>query len=187
MSRSYRGKRFGRSAAVWAVAALVALAVIVTVTALNASRPAEPSVPAGNLKPAGGSGDVSGSAAPVQEPAASEPQTREDEPLPPAYDFSQPAPEREAVDNSYFDDAAFVGDSRTDGFMIYSGIGTGKNLTSNGLSIFKLGEKKALTIDGEKYTQLVDPQREIDLAVPLHRQGLQQGVFLPVDGQRLCG
>lgn len=40
------------------------------------------------------------------------------------------------------------------GFMIYSGIGTGKNLTSNGLSIFKLGEKKALTINGEKYTLL---------------------------------
>lgn len=70
------------------------------------------------------------------------------------YDFSQPAPETEAVDNSYFDDAAFVGDSRTDGFLIYSGIGTGKNLTSNGLSIFKLGEKKALTIDGQEYTLL---------------------------------
>ena len=72
----------------------------------------------------------------------------------PAYDFTQPAPEREAVDNTYFSDAAFVGDSRTDGFMIYSGIGTGKNLTSNGLSIFKLAEKKALTIGGEKYTLL---------------------------------
>ena len=70
------------------------------------------------------------------------------------YDFSQPAPEREAVDNSYFEDAAFVGDSRTDGFMIYSGIGCGENLTSNGLSIFKLEEKKALTIDGQKYTLL---------------------------------
>lgn len=70
------------------------------------------------------------------------------------YDFSLPAPEREAVDNSYFDDAAFVGDSRTDGFMIYSGIGTGRNLTSNGLSIFSLAEKKALTIDGETYTLL---------------------------------
>lgn len=70
------------------------------------------------------------------------------------YDFTQPAPEREAVDNGYFDDAAFVGDSRTDGFMIYSGIGTGRNLTSNGLSIFSLAEKKALTIDGEKYTLL---------------------------------
>lgn len=72
----------------------------------------------------------------------------------PPYDFSRPAPEREAVDNHYFDDAAFVGDSRTDGFMIYSGIGTGRNLTSNGLSIFSLAEKKALTIDGEKYTLL---------------------------------
>ena len=70
------------------------------------------------------------------------------------YDFSQPVPQGEAVDNSYFDDAAFVGDSRTDGFMLYSGIGTGKNLTSNGLSIFKLAEKKALTIDGKKYTLL---------------------------------
>ena len=76
------------------------------------------------------------------------------EPAPPAYDFSQPAPETAAVDNSYFADAAFVGDSRTDGFLIYSGIGCGENLTSNGLSIFKLAEKKALTIGGKDYTLL---------------------------------
>ena len=89
---------------------------------------------------------------PVVEPAG-EP-VPEPEPELPAYDFSQPAPERDAVDNTYFDDAAFVGDSRTDGFMIYSGIGRGKNLTSNGLSIFQLEEKKALKIGGEKYTLL---------------------------------
>lgn len=71
-----------------------------------------------------------------------------------SYDFSKPAPESPAVDNSYFEDAAFIGDSRTDGFLIYSGIGCGDNLTSNGLSIFKLAEKKALTIDGQKYTLL---------------------------------
>lgn len=73
---------------------------------------------------------------------------------PEPYDFSQPAPEREAVDNSYFEDAAFIGDSRTDGFLLYSGIGCGANLTSNGLSIFQLAEKKALTIQGETYTLL---------------------------------
>ena len=80
----------------------------------------------------------------------------EQDPSSPAetYDFTRPAPERAPVNNSYFQNAAFVGDSRTDGFLIYSGIGTGKNLTSNGLSIFKLEEKKALTIDGEKYTLL---------------------------------
>ena len=71
-----------------------------------------------------------------------------------SYDFSQPAPESPAVDNTYFEDAAFVGDSRTDGFLLYSGIGTGTNLTSNGLSIFKLAEKKAITIDGTAYTLL---------------------------------
>lgn len=71
-----------------------------------------------------------------------------------SYDFSQPVPEREAVDKSYFADAAFIGDSRTDGFMLFSGIGCGENLTSNGLSIFRLAEKKALKIDGESYTLL---------------------------------
>ena len=72
----------------------------------------------------------------------------------PVYDFSQPVPESEAVDNSYFADAAFVGDSRTDGLLIYSGVGCGENLTSNGLSIFKLAEKKAIKRDGVSYTLL---------------------------------
>lgn len=80
------------------------------------------------------------------------PTPEEPEIILPTYDFTLPAPQSPAVDKSYFHDAAFVGDSRTDGFMIYSGIGTGKNLTSNGLSIFKLETKKALTIGGEKYT-----------------------------------
>ena len=97
----------------------------------------EDAIPAGNLET-----DVT-----PEPPQVAEPEV-------PAYDFSQPAPQSEPVDNSYFDDAAFVGDSRTDGFMIYSGIGTGKNLTSNGLSIFKLEEKKALTIGGQEYTLL---------------------------------
>lgn len=76
------------------------------------------------------------------------------EPTAQPYDFSQPVPEREAVDNTYFQDAAFIGDSRTDGFLIYSGIGCGENLTSNGLSIFKLAEKKAIKRDGVSYTLL---------------------------------
>ena len=78
----------------------------------------------------------------------------------PTYDYTQPAPESPAVENDYFSDAAFVGDSRTDGFMIYSGIGCGKNLTSNGLSIFQLETKKALKIGGEKFTLLEVLERE---------------------------
>lgn len=69
-----------------------------------------------------------------------------------AYDFSKPCPESPAVDNSYFADAAFIGDSRTEGLMLYSGIGEVDKYTSIGISIFKLESKKAITIDGVDYT-----------------------------------
>ena len=70
------------------------------------------------------------------------------------FDFTQDAPETPKVDDAYFADAAFVGDSRTDGLLIYGGMKGAANLNSNGLSIFRLEEKKALTIDGKKYTLL---------------------------------
>ena len=117
-------------------------------TAVAPAQPEEEAAPAQQEQPAEEVAQI-----PEAEPV-SEPEPEEELPPTPAYDFTQPAPEREAVDNTYFADAAFVGDSRTDGFMIYSGIGTGKNLTSNGLSIFKLAEKKALKIGAEKYTLL---------------------------------
>ena len=71
---------------------------------------------------------------------------------PVTYDFSSPVPESDPVDTSYFEDAAFIGDSRTDGFMIYSGIGCGDNLTANGLSIFKIMDEAFFKIDGQSYT-----------------------------------
>ena len=113
---------------------------------LHESQQLEPTPPGtGDAQlPTSGTGDISGPA-----DGGDVPEVQQE-----AYDFTQPAPEREAVDNSYFEDAAFIGDSRTDGFLIYSGIGCGENLTSNGLSIFKLAEKKALTIDGKDYTLL---------------------------------
>lgn len=70
------------------------------------------------------------------------------------FDFTQVAPETPKADDAYFADAAFVGDSRTDGLLIYGGMKGAANLTSNGLSIFQLEEKKALTIGGKKYTLL---------------------------------
>ncbi len=44
------------------------------------------------------------------------------EPTPEPYDYSQPAPETEAVDMSWFSDAVFLGDSRTDGLRLYGGV-----------------------------------------------------------------
>lgn len=71
----------------------------------------------------------------------------------PTYDFSQPVPEGPAVDNSYFADSAFVGDSRSEGFYLY-GVKKGKNLSSSGLSVFTFAKKKTFTIGGVNYTAL---------------------------------
>lgn len=152
MSYIYRGKRQkgGRAVLLAACAAAAALALLWVAWTVRGN----------GGEPAASSGEQDLASAPPEERAdaslPSEPPASSEEPAPQAepYDFTKPAPEREAVDNRYFQDAAFVGDSRTDGFLIYSGIGCGKNLTSNGLSIFKLEEKKALTIGGEAYTLL---------------------------------
>lgn len=159
MPGSYRGKRIirggGRSVLllVLVLLALAAAAAVLfrgTFQTPGGSPPQPPNVP---VSAAGSASSSIPASDQSQQPDRSDPPAAGGKPEV-LYDFSQPAPERAAVDNSYFDDAAFIGDSRTDGFMIYSGIGTGKNLTSNGLSIFKLAEKKALTIDGKKYTLL---------------------------------
>lgn len=153
MSNPYRGKRTierggRRTVLVFCGLLLLVLAAAALGHYIQSRRAAQPSAPVGNfLPPQAGSGSASSQ---DTDPVQANPPP----PKLPRYDFTQPAPERAAVDNSYFDDAAFVGDSRTDGFMLYSGVGTGKGFTSNGLSIFKLAEKKALTIDGKDYTLL---------------------------------
>ena len=99
------------------------------------------------------------------------------------YDFSAPAPENGTVSKDYFADAAFVGDSRTDGFLIYSGIGRGKNLTSNGLSIFKLSSKKALKLNGKEYTLLealaLEQYKKVYLSLGVNELGVynDQGFY----------
>ena len=116
------------------------------------SEPVQPEEPVANPSKPAEPEEGQSPAAPV----SPEPAEEHSKPMAAAgtYDFTMPAPEREAVSNDYFKDAAFIGDSRTDGFLIYSGIGCGKNLTSNGLSIFKLDTKKALKVNGKECTLL---------------------------------
>lgn len=158
---NYQGKRVNRSRRIMAVliALFAAAAIAAAAFFFWSSRRGWEAPPSGAgssaAGPASGSAgvpeqDVSSQAAPE---APEQPKVPEETKAPP-YDFSQPVPEREAADNSYFSDAAFVGDSRTQGFLLYSGIGGGEDLTSNGLSIFKLSEKKALSIGDEDFTLL---------------------------------
>lgn len=67
------------------------------------------------------------------------------------YDYGQAVPESAPVEEDYFADAVFIGDSRTDGFRLYSGLGQGDYLVKTGLSVFKI-EKDQVKVEGKKMT-----------------------------------
>ena len=67
---------------------------------------------------------------------------------------SQPAPETAPVDDSWFDDAVFLGDSRTDGLRLYGGIPGADFIQHTGVTVFEIGTKECIRIDGQKYTMM---------------------------------
>lgn len=78
---------------------------------------------------------------------------------PTPYDFSEIAPETTSVEMSWFEDAVFIGDSRTDGLRLYSGIIGCDFFCSKGISVFDVMDyddpsQKLITVDGTKYTIL---------------------------------
>lgn len=51
------------------------------------------------------------------------------------YDFSKPVPQSEAVDRSYFDDAVFIGDSRTEGLITNTGLYNATSFIHKGMAV----------------------------------------------------
>lgn len=84
--------------------------------------------------------------APVEEPSpAVEP-----------YLFGQPVEESEAVEESWFEDAVFLGDSRTEGLQLFSGLRTGDFIWYKGMSVFKVDDPRYryIEVDGEAMTMM---------------------------------
>lgn len=54
-----------------------------------------------------------------------------------------PAPMFQTVDTSYFDDALFIGDSRTEGLALYGSLTNADFFSNVGLSIYQVTEKQA--------------------------------------------
>ncbi|NCB64080.1 MAG: hypothetical protein EOM52_10845, partial [Clostridia bacterium] len=80
------------------------------------------------------------------------------EPIP-AFDFAQSAPETAAAAADYFDDAVFLGDSRTDGFRLYSGIRGADFLAYKALMVFEITgthsvDRKKIPVGDTKITVL---------------------------------
>lgn len=125
-----RGKREQRRtkksrAGVWMLTALVLLAVSGVAAA---EMPDCPPVPlTGPAEPAPGDAP----AEPVPENVPAEP-VPEDIPAEPEW---APVAESGAVEDDYFADAVFLGDSRTEGFSLYSGLKQGTYLYSVGATV----------------------------------------------------
>ena len=93
------------------------------------------------------------SAAPSESPAVEPTPTATPVPSPAAvFDFTQPVPQSEPVEMDYFSDALFIGDSRTDGLQIYSGIKGATFYCYKGLNIFDMSKRQVVEMNGGKYT-----------------------------------
>lgn len=76
-----------------------------------------------------------------------------------AFSFTQPVPQSDPVDMDYFSDALFIGDSRTDGLQIYSGIKGATFYCYKGLNIFDVSKRQVVEMNGGKYTVVEALQR----------------------------
>lgn len=69
-----------------------------------------------------------------------------------AIDCNVMVPASEAVDLSYFDDAVFIGDSRTEGLFINTGLSNATFFTHQGLTVSEVFTKEVISVGGKKTT-----------------------------------
>ena len=97
---------------------------------------------------------------PSPSPAPTPTPTPEPSPTPePAalYQFGTPLEESEGVeDDSFFDSSVFLGDSRTEGLELFSGLKHGDFYWARGMTVFKAdsADYRPFEIDGKKYSMV---------------------------------
>ncbi len=94
-----------------------------------------------------------GTVTPTPEPVPTPEPTPTPEPVP-AFDFAQSAPASDPVEMDYFSDALFIGDSRTDGLRLYSGIQGAQFYSYKGLTVFEMSTRQVVDLNGSKCTVL---------------------------------
>jgi hypothetical protein len=73
-------------------------------------------------------------------------ESTQDEPV--EYDFTKPVPESAPVDKSYYDDALFIGDSRTEGFRMFAGLNNATYYSAKGLAANTVFTEHFISPDG---------------------------------------
>ena len=70
----------------------------------------------------------------------------------PAFDFTRPAPKPDPVGMGYFSHDLFIGDSRTQGLELYSGVKGATFYDHTGLTVFGVNNPGLVTVDGQDYS-----------------------------------
>lgn len=77
------------------------------------------------------------------------------------YDYANPVPESETVENSYFDDAVFIGDSRTEGLILHTGLSNAIAYTHKGLMVDTVFTRPVIYKNNQKMS-VMDALRQTD-------------------------
>lgn len=74
----------------------------------------------------------------------------------PTYQFGTPLAEGEPVEDTHFDTAVFLGDSRTEGLQLFGGIRNGDYYWARGMTVFRADDSNyaVFEIDGRMYTMI---------------------------------
>ena len=160
MSQSYHPKRMknkrngpGATLPLLIAAAAVCVCLLLIPSAGKSAPPAAEVSPSVQPEVTPSAPVTEPSAAPSESPAVEPTPTATPVPSPAAgFDFTQPGPQSEPAEMGYFSDALFIGDSRTDGLQIYSGIKGATFYCYKGLNIFDMSKRQVVEMNGGKYT-----------------------------------
>lgn len=78
------------------------------------------------------------------------------EPVLPVYTFGVPLAESEKVEDTHFENAAFLGDSRTEGLQLFGGLYYGDFFWARGMTVFRVDDPNyaIFDVDGEMLTMI---------------------------------
>ena len=99
-------------------------------------------------------------------------------------------PEREAVTDDYFTDAAFMGNSLMDGFRLFSGLTTCDYYAATSMTVVGADSKACITLDNGNSGTLVDgltqkPYGKIYILLGINEIGYDVNTFIDLYGKML--
>lgn len=103
------------------------------------------------------------------------------------YTFGTPVPETEAVDPEYFSDTAFIGDSRTQGLQLYSGLKTATFLAGRSINVSSIYTDAVIPDGNGGYETILDAladrqYRKIYIMLGVNELGYSQDNFIALYG-----